>query len=325
MRLSTCNLQLATWQHGKNWQAVKVAVAWRTNKAGKGETFWCSLRHWDRVPIDASRRGGGGVAWGRQRRDAFSSLLCVKFSWRWPNLLPDFSFSFAAISRRVSLPASWLPSIVSFKWHVACGKLAGMSTEWMCPRSACWCSTFMSAHWKISVFSCFKIKSIIAKINYAPHAERSWQGGGAGEAWQLFSGSAGQLQLVEQDVDTKTPGWLLTAVSCSYTRNASITRLVSTLTLCSFACGDQDEVHTSVEGVVERCLAWHWPQITQNERVPNVRIAPVVFSYCRCRCCCCNWHDLQKARTHVGHVAHSVIETGRGRRRGRGTQCTTRF
>lgn len=36
---------------------------------------------------------------------------------------------------------------------------------------------------------------------------------------------------------------LLTAVSCSYTRNASITvRLVSTLTFCSFACGDQDEV-----------------------------------------------------------------------------------
>lgn len=43
--------------------------------------------------------------------------------------------------------------------------------------------------------------------------------------------------------DEATSWRLLTAVSCNYTRNASITvRLVSTLTFCSFACGDQDEV-----------------------------------------------------------------------------------
>lgn len=234
----------------------------------------------------------------------------------WPNLLPDFSFSFAAISRRVPLPLplppSLSPSIVSCKWHVACGKLAGMRV-WNCPRSGCWCGTFMSAHWKISVFSRFKIKSIIAKINYALlHAECSWQRSGRG--W------GGYREQWDQ-ADSFTPAWgghegLLEASYCCFMQQHEKCIHHTTcfhsdiFQFCMWRSRWSPHSRGGIERVPRLTLAANHP----NERVQNVRIAPVVF----CFCCSslvvvidmiCKKQELMLL---MEPRAHSVIETGWG-------------
>lgn len=84
-----------------------------------------------------------------------------------------------------------------------------------------------------------QLRSPPRRVQLAGEWERQWEGPGSSET-RLTA-------LLRHEVDTKASWRLLTAVSCSNTRNASITRLVSTLTFSSFACGDQDEVHTAGE------------------------------------------------------------------------------
>lgn len=131
-------------------------------------------------------------------------------------MLPDFSFSFAAISRRVPHSAPSLPplcpSIVSCKWHVACGKLAGMSME---------LSPFGMLMWHVyeRTLKNQRFLSLQNQINYRQNQLRSppcrvqLAGGGSGRGERAVSSEAGLTALLRHEVDTQC---LLEASYCCF-------------------------------------------------------------------------------------------------------------